>query len=1819
MNWQWLLLFLTCHTLINAVENKEVVAQINTKRLIHYVPDRFLSMTIDPTSLFLAGTLEQKALKMARGLYPSFVRLGGKATNYLKFGKELFVDNNTITEDQWDGVNHFVEDAGLDLIVSLNPTHRVQGVWDSRDALQLISYSDKHGYNVAWQLGYDTQGHQATGGEVGRDIIRLRKILDGFQRYATTPLFGPDLPDIYTLKESAFIKDILVQAGPVLGAIVVQMPFNNENPEQKISNILFNMESHIWSREIRYGRMIPKKPIWIAEKYPSHGSIEDAITLAKYLGTAAQIGCQMVFRQVGPESLKNPTPDYWFALLYKNLVGRGVFDAKVTSGNKSEIVLFSHCSPPISQERSILDTGFNYDKGSVTVFGVNESPDTVKLTLKASMKDEKAHIYFLTFEDDPNGKTEKTFLNGQLLTSSPSGDLPIISPKIKRTIKYGITVPPRSIFFIVLPDLKSRTCTSSSPYLSPDVQSLSKKLIHVVADALEKPSNDVKSEEEDPQNVYVKFAKTTGMQNLAITDNKPSQVQEDSEPDVQVKYITFNDNSWLSKLTETMGNSKVYEQSDQNASNANSEDKYPTLTAAITGSDNLTAIALPDSESSIVLPDPESSIVLPDLESSNEKRKKRSVHEQLSIDPDQSTGSGKNNVASQEDLVKHLNEYASTVYKKSKDEPNKEIQISNIPPLIFETLKKVKVTFKNLDKNSPKHATDNTNTNGSPLIEKTEEDSKDATPLNDYLISNDGSFVPVISDSEKGIADPTISKNKELYHYKVETLRNNERAPIDVNQKDIQNLDENNYQESNDANDKKIDPVITNEPFQGKEAYQGRIAKQQDSYGNPIEITDKSQEGIQAELDEKYTDQENIPSEILTSNQEKSGEAVELGGEKLKIDESPFSQNQESISETKETGTNYILNNMPVVTAMNLNNVEEPEKNIILLPINSVDQAVSPNLVDEQDGTDEQLRAGTDYDEKKSESNHDTSEMNDGVSLTKFNKKQDNELLNGEDEQEKVISRVDDAEKENLPSINGIISDAFYKSNGGEKKIKNEDYIDGDELLLVKSKDSLTNTKPLVYIPQQSSSEESKSSSLLLPMTIEQQGLGDGPPLPSYNADTVKVVQRAIPLNENMPIFMVPIMEPEEQLQENNEEETKVKNPAKSSKIIMNGGDIPDITNPDSISDRVGKDASNEGTFSPSSSQASENTMKLTDTKVESFADVPLENTVERSYGKTLPIINNNHNLLSSLQNQITLENIKKDIQELEAISNDSHEKRAVPKTDETYSTEEISMPVLIMTPQGELQPLEKSIYTSDMGSTMLPQFDTLPLKMSEVTDEKPDYSLPDENINENSPDTGERDEGKIDQYKLLEKSVPVQEVSNNKPDMVDKTEKSKADLEKERREKLLLLKKQIAEIRENFRAQVREEGLKAALQRREEEMRNYLNQEKELKKKLFAYPLVNHDHNILSRPRRLSYFPESDISGEEDCDYLDQKTYKRRTDSYGVPIIDDYEKSYLTQQVISAPLRNADNNHILFPLDPKTPQALVYDDKIIPAKFFGVLSMNEESSGTKSNNIANRQILDLPVENACQKCLIKQYDPHSILKESYNPKISEASFETYSLPKDTYIKSNNQPNYIPIVVLSTPIKNHRKRRSIDVDNLRSRRLSKRDIKQEADLKKRSIEQIPPFERNTYLDRSYDYLNEIPIETDNHLNNIDYIHPNDMTIHKSNDISVDKFPKGFPEFLPLNNLPTDYIQSRQNLFQDPPNWSDVKVTNDMEPRHFLEPLHPPSLVHPPSVVHPIIPEEHSQEKDSPKFYFWSLMHNKFKSVLEMLKSLAEWCSSSSRK
>lgn len=103
---------------------------------------------------------------MAKGLSPSYLRISGPECNYFRFqgGQDTLQtspsipvkqgrNNITITGWHWSQLNEFVAKTGLDLIVGLNVMNRQQGKWDLSNTLDLISYSDKRGYNLAFQLG----------------------------------------------------------------------------------------------------------------------------------------------------------------------------------------------------------------------------------------------------------------------------------------------------------------------------------------------------------------------------------------------------------------------------------------------------------------------------------------------------------------------------------------------------------------------------------------------------------------------------------------------------------------------------------------------------------------------------------------------------------------------------------------------------------------------------------------------------------------------------------------------------------------------------------------------------------------------------------------------------------------------------------------------------------------------------------------------------------------------------------------------------------------------------------------------------------------------------------------------------------------------------------------------------------------------------------------------------------------------------------------------------------------------------------------------------------------------------------------------------------------------------------------------------------------------------------------------------------------------------------------------------------------------------------------------------------------------------------
>jgi heparanase 1 len=56
----------------------------------------------------------------------------------------------------WTALNEFAHAAGLDLLFDLNVLLRNGTQWDSSNARLLLEYSDRHRFNISWQLGNGT-------------------------------------------------------------------------------------------------------------------------------------------------------------------------------------------------------------------------------------------------------------------------------------------------------------------------------------------------------------------------------------------------------------------------------------------------------------------------------------------------------------------------------------------------------------------------------------------------------------------------------------------------------------------------------------------------------------------------------------------------------------------------------------------------------------------------------------------------------------------------------------------------------------------------------------------------------------------------------------------------------------------------------------------------------------------------------------------------------------------------------------------------------------------------------------------------------------------------------------------------------------------------------------------------------------------------------------------------------------------------------------------------------------------------------------------------------------------------------------------------------------------------------------------------------------------------------------------------------------------------------------------------------------------------------------------------------------------------------
>ena len=100
--------------------------------------------------------LRKQVAKITNHVSRSLARLVIQTLLHIILYLPVQQSNFTMTPQQWDEVNKFVETVGWDFVFGLNALLRTpypNGSWDSDNGRMLLSYSTSKNYTVQWELG----------------------------------------------------------------------------------------------------------------------------------------------------------------------------------------------------------------------------------------------------------------------------------------------------------------------------------------------------------------------------------------------------------------------------------------------------------------------------------------------------------------------------------------------------------------------------------------------------------------------------------------------------------------------------------------------------------------------------------------------------------------------------------------------------------------------------------------------------------------------------------------------------------------------------------------------------------------------------------------------------------------------------------------------------------------------------------------------------------------------------------------------------------------------------------------------------------------------------------------------------------------------------------------------------------------------------------------------------------------------------------------------------------------------------------------------------------------------------------------------------------------------------------------------------------------------------------------------------------------------------------------------------------------------------------------------------------------------------------
>ncbi|XP_018339931.1 PREDICTED: uncharacterized protein PF11_0213-like [Trachymyrmex septentrionalis] len=257
---------------------ENLILNINVKKPIAVTDRAFLSFTLDPATLQYNDFIKniEKSMNLARGLTPAYIRLGGPQSNFYNFGQVYSHEINTDRNDmhfgtQWTLIYQWAKNTGLDVIACITP-HYIDKEFktdstDPRNIAELLSFSDRMGYNISWQLGYECQTRcDLSGEELGRYVANFHEILKTFPRYSNSLITGPDIVAYRMAYQQKYLQDYLHSASAALSAITWHPNLDIVSLNNNSISIYYDNMIAEKNELFKIINSAEKKPLWIGRE-----------------------------------------------------------------------------------------------------------------------------------------------------------------------------------------------------------------------------------------------------------------------------------------------------------------------------------------------------------------------------------------------------------------------------------------------------------------------------------------------------------------------------------------------------------------------------------------------------------------------------------------------------------------------------------------------------------------------------------------------------------------------------------------------------------------------------------------------------------------------------------------------------------------------------------------------------------------------------------------------------------------------------------------------------------------------------------------------------------------------------------------------------------------------------------------------------------------------------------------------------------------------------------------------------------------------------------------------------------------------------------------------------------------------------------------------------------------------------------------------------------------------------------------------------------------------------------------------------------------